>query len=258
MNLEEYLRNRLKKRPLLLMTHAVVGYPSLEDNWEMLQIMHKEGVDLIELQLPFSEPIADGPLFLKANQHALQNGIRQGQYFELMQRASERFDFPILMMGYYNSAFVLGHRPFCETLAQAGGKGFILPDLPIEEYADLLDIADNMQLAPVQLCTPTNTPERIEKIVAQGRGFIYCVARKGVTGTRTVLDQATYEFIQLCRKATTLPLALGFGLTRGEDLDDLHGKVEIAIVGTALLKSWENGGAKEYTRHLRELIHHCG
>ena len=128
MNLTEYLNNRLKKHKILLMTHAVVGYPSLEENWKMLEAMGEADVDLVELQMPFSEPSADGPLFVKANQDALRNGVRWKDYFDLMKSASERFNFPVLMMNYCNTAFSMGFEAYCSIIRIHGGKGFIIPD----------------------------------------------------------------------------------------------------------------------------------
>ena len=120
--LETYIKEKLKERQILLMTHAVVGYPSLDDNWRMLECMHDAGVALVELQLPFSEPIADGPVFVKANQSALQHGLHWDDYFEFMTKAAGHFSFPLLFMGYYNSVFCMGNQPFCARLKKAGGN----------------------------------------------------------------------------------------------------------------------------------------
>ena len=264
MNLTQYLKNRLDplfggtesletKRKILLMTHVVVGYPSLEDNWKMLEAMGEADVDLVELQMPFSEPSADGPLFVKANQEALRNGIRWQAYFDLMKRASERFDFPILMMGYCNTAFSMGFENYCVNIRKNGGEGFIIPDLPLEEYGELFQYSRQHDLNPIMLCTPTNKEERIRKICGHGSGFIYCVARKGVTGKNTELDISAEKILQQCRLFTDLPLALGFGLSQAEDLHRLHGKAEIAIVGSALLKTWEAEGETGYRKHLLSL-----
>ena len=253
MQLTEYLRKRLKTRKILLMTHAVVGYPSLEDNWAMLEAMGEADVDVVELQMPFSEPTADGPLFVRANQEALRNGIKLQDYFKLMQRASESFEFPVLMMGYCNTAFTIGFQGFCENVSRHGGKGFIIPDLPFEECGQLFDHSLEFGLDPIMLCTPTNKEERLRQICSHGSGFIYCVARKGVTGKSTVLEQSTEDFLLQCRQFTDLPLALGFGLSKPEELHMLHGKAEIAIVGTALLKTWENDGEEAFRRHLNSL-----
>jgi tryptophan synthase alpha chain len=128
--LESYIRQRLQRKKMLLMTHAVVGYPDLDANMRMLEAMQQADVDLVELQLPFSEPIADGPVFLRANQGALDAGMNWERYFQLMQRASRAFDFKVLMMGYYNSVFRMGHETFCNCLSENGGSGFIVADFP--------------------------------------------------------------------------------------------------------------------------------
>ncbi|MBI2970755.1 MAG: tryptophan synthase subunit alpha, partial [Gammaproteobacteria bacterium] len=157
MRLKQYLRKRLNGRPLLLMTHAVVGYPSLDDNWRMLEGMHNAGVDLVELQMPFSEPIADGPAFIRANQEALARGIHRDDYFEFMRRARSTFDIAMLFMGYYNSVYRMGAEDFCRRLRDAGGDGFIIADLPPEEAHDLTRCASEYGLDGVHMMTPVNS-----------------------------------------------------------------------------------------------------
>ena len=161
MNIEKYIEERLKERKVLLMTHLIAGFPSLEENWRMLEIMGEVGVDLVELQMPFSEPMADGPVFARANQIALENGIVLDQYFDLMKRSTNKYDFPHLMMGYYNTAFRLGNEGFCKRLQDAGGSGYILPDLPVEEGEGLFGLSDEQGLCPIQLMTPTSTDSRL-------------------------------------------------------------------------------------------------
>ena len=235
------------------MTHAVVGYPSLEENWKMLELMGEADVDLVELQMPFSEPSADGPLFVKANQDALRNGVHLKDFFDLMQRASERFNFPVLMMNYCNTAFNMGFEAYCAKIRIHGGEGFIIPDLPLEEFGELFELSREQELDPIMLCTPTNSDARLQKICDKGSGFIYCVARKGVTGKNTDLGRQADDYLRLCRQYSNLPLALGFGLSKPEDLRQLQGSAEIAIVGSALLKSWEALGKPGYRRHLMSI-----
>ena len=251
--LETYIRERMQRKKLLLMTHTVVGYPSLEANMAMLEAMQRADADLVELQMPFSEPIADGPMFLRANQRALESGITREQYFTFIQRAASRFDFKILMMGYYNSVLQMGHAPFCACLAESGGSGFILADLPPEEAGDLYQQAETYRLAPIMLMTPTTPMPRLQQLARHARGFVYGVARKGVTGVHTHLDQSLEAFVARCRQVTSLPLALGFGLQTGADLRHIRGLVDIGIVGTALLTAWEQGGAEQYAAFLQEL-----
>ena len=253
LSLEAEIRQRLGERKILLMTHLIVGYPSPEANWEMLEVMAEVGVDMVELQLPFSEPIADGPTFARANQIALRRGMRTRDYFEFFRRAAGRFDFPHLMMGYYNVAFRMGHENFCQRLRDSGGRGYILPDLPFEEYGNLFDCSRAHSVAPILLMTPTNTPERLTQIGARSAGFVYVVARKGVTGRRTELNAQLDDFLGQCRANTTLPLALGFGLQNGDDLLGLHGRVEMGIVGSALLDRWDADGIEGYRELLTEL-----
>ncbi|OUS10069.1 tryptophan synthase subunit alpha [Gammaproteobacteria bacterium 53_120_T64] len=242
MVLEQYLRERLQHKDLLLMTHVVCGYPSFEDNWRELEIMAEFGVDMVELQFPFSEPSADGPLFVKANQQAVADGVRPADCFEFMRKVTEHFSFKVLMMGYYNTAFKMGHESFIKKLSAAGGCGYILPDLPVEEAGELHALSKPEELAPIVLMTPTNTDVRLKVLGAAAEGFIYAVARKGVTGGHTEMGDDLKAFIAHCRQHTQLPIAVGFGVSQKSDLDFLRGKADIAIIGTAALKAWEDGG----------------
>lgn len=251
--LESYIKEQLRTRPLLLMAHAVVGYPSLEENWRMLACMRDAGVALVELQLPFSEPIADGPVFVKANQSALRRGLHWDDYFEFMTKAAAEFRFPLVFMGYYNSVFCMGDTAFCARLSAAGGRGYIIADLPPEQAVGLDGHARTQGLAPIHLMTPTNSPARLAAIAGNAAGFIYCVARKGVTGTKTTLDQSIIGYIGRCRKATDLPLALGFGIRTPEDIRLLKGHAEIAIIGTACLEAWVEKGESGYRKFLQSL-----
>lgn len=251
--LERHVRERLTQKPLLLMAHVVVGYPSLDANWAMLEAMDAAGVDLVELQLPFTEPIADGPSFVKANHEAIQGGTPWRAYFELATRATTRFDFPILFMGYYNSVFRMGAERFCANLAEAGMRGFILADLPPEEATELNLMARARALDPILIMTPTNSPARLAEIAGQASGFVYCTARKGVTGSRTDLSQGVNAFLARCRAATSLPLGLGFGIKTAGDVRELRSRADIAIVGTACLEAWEGGGASGYRQFVKTL-----
>ncbi|MCM8526580.1 MAG: tryptophan synthase subunit alpha [Lentisphaeraceae bacterium] len=251
--LEPYIRRELEKKDLLVMTHVICGYPSFEDNMKELEIMDKAGVDLVELQFPFSEPSADGPLFVKANQMSLENGTTVDQCFEFMKKVSEKFSFKVLMMGYYNTAYKMGSQKFIQRLKDAGAVGYILPDLPIEEAAELHSMAASNLLSPILLMTPTNTDKRLVDLGHHVSGFVYAVARKGVTGKKTVMDDTVGAFIERCKKATDKPIGVGFGISAKEDLDYLRGKCEIAIIGTAALKAWEKGREEGLSTFFKDL-----
>jgi tryptophan synthase alpha chain len=251
--LEPHVRERLGQQPILLMMHVVVGYPSLDANWTMLEAMDAAGVDLVELQLPFSEPIADGPSFVKANEDAIRAGITWAMYFDFARRAAKRFRFPLIFMGYYNSVFRMGGARFCARLAEAGIRGFIVVDLPPEDAIDLNAMARAHELDPILLMTPASSTERLHAIGRQASGFVYCLGRKGVTGKPTDLSQGVAEFLARCRAATPLPLALGFGIRTPADVRALRGLADIAIVGTAALDTWEAQGTEAYRAFLRAL-----
>lgn len=244
MKLTYYLKEKRKQKPLLLMTHVVCGYPSFEENMRELEIMDSFGVDLVELQFPFSEPSADGPLFVRANQVALKNGTTIDQCFEFMQQVSERFKFKTLMMGYYNTVFKIGHQSFIQRLKDNGGLGYILPDLPIEEAAELHTHSKAEGIAPIILMTPTCSDKRLSELGHHAEGFTYVVARKGVTGQRTAMDKQVAEFIRRCKQSTDSLLAVGFGIDSQGHLDFVQDHADIAIIGTAALKVWEFGKEK--------------
>lgn len=252
--LETYLRARRQRKDLLVMTHVVCGYPSFDANWRALEVMAEFDVDLVELQFPFSEPSADGPLFVKANQLAIERGTHPADCFDFMARASAYFPFKILMMGYYNTVFKMGSQTFVERLATAGGCGYILPDLPVEEATQLHQLSRSAGLAPILLMTPTNTEARLWLLGEAAEGFVYAVARKGVTGSQTTMDRELADFIARCRRHTALPIAVGFGVSRRADMDFLRGKADIAIIGTAALQAWESGGEEGLRDFLAALL----
>ena len=223
------------KRPAMIMTHVVCGYPSFDANWKALEVMDSFGVDLVELQFPFSEPSADGPLFVKANQEAIRNGVHVEDCFEFMAKVTAKFSFKVVMMGYYNTVFKTGHRDFLQRLKNAGAHGFILPDLPVEEASELHGIAKELELAPIILMTPTNSDARLAELAKSADGFIYTVARKGVTGSDTDMNAEVSGFIERCRAFTDLPLAVGFGVSKAEDVEFIGQHADIAVIGTAAL-----------------------
>ncbi len=243
MNLEQSIRDRLANKKIALMTHVIAGYPSYQENFKALEIMEKYRVDLVEIQMPFSEPIADGPVFALANQEALKRGATTEKYFGFMEQVTSNFSFAVLMMGYYNPVCKMGEQAFLERLAASGGCGFIIPDLPFDLGYSLFQEAAKRNISPITMMTPATPDSRLRQLGQAGNGFIYVVARKGVTGASTRFSADFDNYIARCRQTTTLPLAVGFGLSTKADLEFLSGRVEIAIMGTAALQAWEKNGA---------------
>ncbi|MDE0840852.1 MAG: tryptophan synthase subunit alpha [Porticoccaceae bacterium] len=244
MGLASYITERRQHRDILVMAHVVCGYPSFHQNMQALEVMAAAGVDLVELQFPFSEPSADGPLFVKANEESLKSGTTIDQCFDFMRAASERFSFKVMMMGYYNTVFKMGEAKFVARLADAGGVAFILPDLPLEESTDLHRLAAVAGVEPIILMTPTSSDARLAVLGAASRGMVYVVARKGVTGSQTAMGDDVLALVGRCRQYTRVPMGVGFGIASRADLDALRGSADVAIVGTAALKVWQAEGAE--------------
>jgi tryptophan synthase alpha chain len=240
--LESTLRARLRDRGILLMTHIVIGYPTLDDSLRVIETMVEAGVDLMELQIPFSEPIADGPVILHANQQSLAAGTTVQKCFDLAHRVTRTFDIPFLFMSYYNILFKFGLDRFAAAMAERGLRGAIVPDLPPEEGQDYLQAMERHGLAPIFIFSPTTTDQRMHYIASFARGFVYCVARKGVTGLDTSFSAQLEGYLARCRSATDLPLALGFGVKDRTDVDFLKGKADIAVIGTQTIRLMDSQG----------------
>ena len=251
--LEAYLREQRRDKKILLMTHIVIGYPSLEASFEMVEAMVNAGVELMELQIPFSEPIADGPVILKANQAALARGVTVQQCLDFAAKAASAFEIPFLLMTYYNILFKYGVEQFVQTMAQRKLRGAIVPDLPYEEGHAYLQAMKEQALDPIFIYAPTTNDARMAQINAHASGFVYCVARKGVTGQATAFSDQLEQYLGRCRRATRLPLALGFGVRDKADIDFLTGKVDIAVIGTQTLRIVEAHGTEAVGQFIAQL-----
>ena len=251
--LESHLKTKIKEKDILLMTHIVLGYPSFKKCFKLVKEMVKAGVDLMELQIPFSEPIADGPVIIRANQKALVLGTSVKKCLDFAGEVSQAFNIPFLIMSYYNIIFRYGVDRFVSAMAKKGLRGAIIPDLPYEEGKNYLKAMKREGLSPIFIFTPMTSESRMDNIASFARGFIYCMARKGVTGTSTSFSNDLGEYLARCRKATNLPLALGFGVKEKTDIDFLKGKVDIAVIGTQTIRVMEKGGIASVGDFIRGL-----
>ena len=241
--LEAEIRHRRETRDLLLMTHIVLGYPGFDACRRVVEQMVEAGVDLMELQIPFSEPIADGPVILHANQKALAAGSTVDRCLELASRLSREFPIPFVFMTYYNIAFVRGVAHFAREMREAGVRGAIIPDLPFEEGAPMFEAMARERLAPIFIQAPNTSDARLRAIAGRAAGFVYCVARKGVTGAQTRFD-ALGPYLARCCRHTNLPLALGFGVKDARDVAAVRGKADIAVIGSETIRVLEYGGVE--------------
>jgi tryptophan synthase alpha chain len=251
--LESYIAERKRHQELLLMTHIVIGYPSLQASLEIVDAMVEAGVDLMELQIPFSEPIADGPVILRANQESLKKGILVDDCFRFAETVAKRHKIPFLFMGYYNTLVARTVPRFVSDMKRCGLKGAIVPDCPPEEAQEYLAAMNEQGLDPIFIFSPNSPKERMVEISKVSKGFIYCVARKGVTGAQTQFSKELGTYLDLCRSATKLPLALGFGVKDADDIRYLRGKVDVAVVGSESIRIVDSKGVSAIGPFIRSL-----
>ncbi len=244
MLLEKTLRTRLEKKDILLMTHIVLGYPSFATNRQVISQMVEGGVDCIELQIPFSEPMADGPVILKANQDSLAIGTSVADCMSFGAEMSGRHDIPFLFMTYYNIIFKYGEERFFKDCREAGIQGLIIPDLPPEMGELFFRLAKEYQVAPILIFAPTSTDARMAELNKSASGFIYCAARRGVTGRKSEFDDDFNTYLARCRAATSLPLAVGFGIRNKADIAAITGKADMAVIGSETIRLVDENGAE--------------
>lgn len=251
--LEAEIKRRRETKDILLMTHIVLGYPSFDECRRIAETMVEAGVDIMELQIPFSEPMADGPVILHANQKALSAGSTVDRCLEMASKLAAEFPIPFVFMTYCNIAYARGLGRFAQEIKDAGLHGAIIPDLPFEEGDELFAEMRKREVDPIFIYSPNTTDARMKAIAARAGGFVYCVARKGVTGAATefaVLD----DYLARCRAATTLPLALGFGVKSRSDIEALVGKVDIAVVGSETIRVVDEHGVAAVGPFIRSLV----
>lgn len=252
--LKEYINAKRKQKDILLMTHIVLGYPNLEASMQLIDIMVQSGVDLMELQIPFSEPMADGPIILKANQFALESGITVAGCMAQVAKITQKHPIPFLYMSYFNILYKYGLQPFIERMKTDHIKGAIVPDLPPEEGGDYIRLMKENNRSPIFIYSPNTSNERMRLLASCGDGFIYCVARKGVTGKQTQFSSEIDDYLNRCRASTDLPLAVGFGVKEKSDVDFLRGKTDIAVIGSESIRLVNEKGVNAVGDFISDLL----
>ncbi len=222
------------------------GYPSLSVTEKLVLEFDRIGVDIIELGVPFSDPMADGSIIQEASQAALQNKINLAQILALVSRLRQRTQVPICLMTYYNPIFRYGEEAFVKTAVKSGVDGVIVPDLPLEEAHSLRAFSRGSDLDFICFISPTTSSQRVKAIAQAARGFIYYVSLTGVTGSRTSLPADIADNIRQVKKVTSKPVCVGFGISRPEQVRDISRVADGVIVGSAIVKKIkENIGKKD-------------
>lgn len=225
------------RRETALIPYLPVGYPTAAATIPLTRAAAEAGADLIELGVPFSDPLADGPTLQRASQAALANGVTVARRLEAVAAGRREVgDRPLLLMGYLNPFLSYGLSRLTVDLAAAGGDGLIVPDLPPEAASDWLPGLRAAGLALIFLVSPITSPRRLRLIAAEGRGFLYCVSTTGVTGARGQLAGDVPDFVSRVRGVTDLPLAVGFGVSTPEHVRQVGAVADAAVVGSALVE----------------------
>jgi tryptophan synthase alpha chain len=230
-----------------LVIYLTAGDPSLEVTGDLLEAVEQGGADVIELGIPFSDPLADGPVIQRASERALRGGATLRKVLDLLPRWRERLRAPIVLFTYFNPVLQYGLETFARTAAQAGADAALVVDLTPEEAIDYVGAMRGHHLDTVFLASPTSTNERIERVAAASTGFLYLVSRTGVTGERQNLSAAVQPLVERTRRFTTLPLAVGFGISTPAQVREVQQIADAAVVGSAVVHAIEEryptGGA---------------
>ncbi|MEH1858076.1 MAG: tryptophan synthase subunit alpha [Nostoc sp.] len=225
-----------------LIPFITAGDPDLETTAKALQVLDRNGADIIEVGIPYSDPLADGPVIQAAATRALQRGTKLEQVLEMLQGITPKLRSPIVLLIYYNSILHRGIEKFLRQIAAARVAGLVIPDLPLEEAAGLLQAASEMGIDVILLIAPTSSAERIEAIARSSQGFIYLVSVTGVTGVRSQLEIRVSDLLKQIRSVTDKPIAVGFGISEAEQARQVREwGADGAIVGSAVVKRLAQG-----------------
>ena len=222
-----------------LIPYVTVGYPTVEATLKVVPLLASSGCDIVELGIPFSDPLADGVTIQKASFRALQNGVTPKLCLEVARQLSSKVNIPLVFMSYFNPVFGYGIEEFCGACASSGVSGLIIPDLPPEEGSELEASTQKQGLDLIYLLAPTSTETRIRLVTQRSQGFIYLVSVTGVTGVRDNLPPGLETFVTKVRKVATQPLCIGFGISTPEQARQVARIADGVIVGSRMIQLME-------------------
>jgi len=229
-----------------LVAFLTVGYPSVEDTLRLVPALIEGGADVIELGVPFSDPLAEGPTIQRSSHHALERGVTPAVCLDVVAGLrAQGVEAPIVLMGYYNPLLSYGLEEFCRDAAAAGADGIIAVDLPPEESHPLRDACRRRGLDLVYLLAPTSTDGRIELVAGLASGFVYCVSVTGVTGAREELPAGLSAFVNRVRARTPLPVAVGFGISKPKHFRAVARIADAAVIGSAIIDEIDRSDPSE-------------
>jgi tryptophan synthase alpha chain len=247
----ERLQAAFPEERVALVPYLTAGYPTLEGAQALGEAYVEAGADVVEIGVPFSDSLTDGPVVQNTNTRALENGANLGYCLELAARFTDRV--PVVFLTSYNIAFARGAERFLDDVAGAGVSGLVIPDLPIDEALEFREMAAEKGAAICPLAAPTTDDERLDKIAEAASGFVYCVSVAGVTGAREKLTPGAAELLRRVRKRVSVPVALGFGISSAEAAVEAGKEAAGVIIGSKLMQLVAEGGPEGAGAWLREV-----
>ena len=240
----EKFKHLEEKNEKAFIPFVTAGDPDLDTTLELVLALEKAGSDIVEIGIPYSDPMADGPVIQASSTRALARGIKIKLIMDKVKEIREKTQIPLVYLLYYNSIFKYGPERFFEECKEVGIDGLIIPDLPLEERAEVIEIANKYDICIIPMVAPTSHA-RIKAITNLGKGFVYCVSVNGVTGTRQNLNTDIKEYMDLVSSYTNMPKALGFGISNAEMAKAYAPYCQAIIVGSAIIKLVAEGGTQE-------------
>jgi tryptophan synthase alpha chain len=241
---DTFARIRAQGEPGLV-TYVTAGDPDLPRTAGILRALDRAGADVLEVGVPFSDPLADGPVIQRATERALASGTTLTGVLDMVGRLRGDVKAPIVLFSYANPILRLGAERFADQARDAGVDGVLVLDLPIEEAGEFRDLLGRRQIDTILLLSPTTTDQRLETAAALGSGFLYAISRLGVTGARDTVAEGARQMVERIRRVSDLPVALGFGISKPEHVRDVGQWADAAVVGSALVSVIAESGASE-------------
>jgi len=250
--IEEKFKELKGRKEKALIIYLTAGFPSFSSSIKIMEEIEKYGVDLLEIGIPFSDPIADGPIIQFSSQKALEKGINVEKVFKLCNILKTKIKIPYLLMSYYNPIYKYGLKNFAKNCFNFGVSGVIVPDLPIEESFQLYKILRSYNIDLIFFTTPYTSEERIKKIVSVATGFIYFVSRAGVTGPKKNIAPELKKSLKKLKEFTDLPIAVGFGISEKKQVYEIGKISDGIIIGSYIIQKISEGKITEMKNTLKE------
>jgi len=233
--IENVFRSLKENREKAFIPFITCGFPGMEGFIDLFRALDRSGADIIEIGIPFSDPLADGPVIQETSKIALGNGINTDMVFDSIKEIRKESRTPIAIMTYFNTIYRYGVERFLSRASTSGVNGLIIPDLPLEEFNNYSSYFKGTGIDNIMFASLTSSRERLETVAGEGRGFIYCISVKGVTGVRNDVNTEVIKFLKDLRGLTSLPLALGFGLSNREQINRIKDYCDGVIIGSKIL-----------------------